>query len=248
MKKSMKTLFILMGLSLFTLIGINTVKAQDAFANNFNIVCEPSEIEKGDKAFCYMIGKVTNDTTTGAGIHGILTKVTTSHLNITSYKAGDGSSKYVAESIKNGQKFSTATPASSYTCQSEGEPCYGFFTAGAAQAGLFKNTGNTGITAVDAKFSGYTSFGYFEVQLDESATTKECGRLCVFADYVSKGDGYGSSVHMSEQAVCAEIKPKATVDTPNTGSFASITILVAGALIAIGAIAIAKKNNKIYKV
>ena len=248
MKKSIKTLFILIGLSLFTFIGINTVKADNgASVTNINIVCEPSSIEKGDKTFCYIIGKVTNDSS-GAGVHGLLTKVTTSHLTITDYKAGDGSTRYVAETITNGQKFTAATPASNYTCQTQGEPCYGFFTVGASNAGLFKNTGKTGITAIDAKYTGHTSFGYFEVELDETATTKECGKLCVFSDYVSTGAGYSSPVHIAEQAQCAEIKPKASVDAPITGSFASITVLVAGGLIAIGAIAIAKKNNKIYRV
>lgn len=248
MKKSIKKLFILAGLSLFTFIGINTVNAE-ASAKNFNIVCEPGEIEKGDVANCYLIAQVDNDKTTGAGVHGLLTKVTTSHLIIKDFKAGDGSANYVAETHTNGQKYTAATPASSVTCEStSGETCYGFFTKGASTAGLFKNTGKTNIPSIDAHFTAYTSFGYFQVQLDESATTKECGKLCVFADVAKTTADYGQNVHLTDKAVCQEIKPKATVDTPNTGSFASITVLVAGALIAIGAIAIAKKNNKIYKI
>lgn len=246
MKKSIKKLFILAGLSLFTFIGINTVNAA-ASANNFNIVCEPSEIEKGQEATCYLIAQVNNDK--DAGVHGLLTKVTTSHLIIKDFKAGDGSANYVAETHTNGQKYTAATPASNVTCEStSGETCYGFFTKGASTAGLFKNTGKINIPNIDAQFSAYTSFGYFKVQLDESATTKECGKLCVFADVAATSADYGKNVHLSTGSQCQEIKPKATVDTPNTGSFASITVLVAGALIAIGAIAIAKKNNKIYKI
>lgn len=253
MKKSMKTLFVLMVLSLFTIIGINTVKAESS-VTNFNVVCEPGEIEKGDVAFCYIIGKVTNDASTQAGVHGLLTKVTTSHLNINSYKAGDGSAKFVAERISNGQKYSNKTPAEGYTCSTQGEECFGFFTVGASTPGQFKNAGTagTGIAAIDKQYTSYTSFGYFEVQLDESATTTECGRICVFADFASAGTSYNAANHITTNAVCAEIKPKASVapkpNTPETGSFASITVLVAGALIAIAAIAIAKKNNKIYKV
>lgn len=250
MKKSIKKLFILAGLSLFTFIGINTVNAEAAINNgNFNIVCEPGEIEKGQEANCYLIAKVDNDRTTGAGVHGLLTKVTTSHLIIKDFKAGDGSANYVTETHTNGQAYTAATPASGVKCETtEGEICYGFFTKGASTAGLFKNTGKTNIPSIDAQYSAYTSFGYFKVQLDESATTKECGKLCVSATVANTSADYDKKIHLSSNAPCQEIKPKATVDTPNTGSFASITVLVAGALIAIGAIAIAKKNNKIYKI
>ena len=47
--------------------------------------------------------------------------------------------------------------------------------------------------------------------------------------------------------VCQEVHYKGGVN-PDTGTFASYTLLVAGALIAIAAITLAKKNTKIYKV
>lgn len=255
MKKSMKALFVLMVLSLFSIIGINTVKA-DASVTNINIVCEPREIEKGDVSLCYIIGKVTNDASTGAGVHGLLTKVTTSHLDIKSFKAGNGSSAFVAEKHTNGQQYTSATPASGVTCSTQGEECYGFFTVGTNTPGQFKNTTTgTGVSSIDSQYTGYTNFGYFEVQLDDTATVTECGRLCLFADYAATAADYGKNVHVTTEEVCEEISPKVTgtatpvkPDTPETGSFVSIAVLVAGALIAIGAIAIAKKNNKIYKV
>ena len=257
MKKSMKTLFILMVLSLFSIVGISTVKAAEtASASDFNVICEPKEIEKGDKSNCYLVGKVVEDNT-GAGIHGILTKVTTTHLNIVDFKAGNGSNTGLTQQhLLNGQPYNA--PATGVTCTTQGEECYGFFTANAASPGAFKtSTNGSGVAAVDNdnRYKNFTVFGYFVVELDETATTAECGRLCVFADYAATAADYGKNVHLSSAIQCEEITPKITVnptpvnpDTPETGSFVSIAVLVAGALIAIGAIAIAKKNNKIYKV
>ena len=47
--------------------------------------------------------------------------------------------------------------------------------------------------------------------------------------------------------VCQEVHYKGGVN-PDTGTFASYALLVAGALIAIAAITLAKKNTKLYRV
>lgn len=140
-----------------------------------------------------------------------------------------------------------------------------------------QNVANTpGLTAQHVN-DGYGVIGNVVVELDEKAKVNECGELCIKVWKVpnaiaydryntdcavaASGDpncGEATSVQPSPKAesagyFCEEIHLKTTPEpepgeTPPTGAFASYAVLAAGALIAISAIAMAKKNNKFNKI
>ena len=114
----------------------------------------------------------------------------------------------------------------------------------------------------------YGVIGSYQVTLSEQAQGEACGEICVKAwvipgesDYAhfsscqtdgKKADGTPCAGVTSVQTRkggydCQEVHFKGGVN-PDTGTFTSYTLLVAGALIAIAAITLAKKNTKIYKV
>ena len=84
-----------------------------------------------------------------------------------------------------------------------------------------------------------------------------CGDICVkvwtipdgvyYSKALECGTGTGCVQHTTSEQKCVEIHIKASGST-ETGAFASYTILAAAAFIAISAVAIAKKNNKLYKI
>lgn len=88
-----------------------------------------------------------------------------------------------------------------------------------------------------------------------------CGEICVKEWVIDESTGYDNytkgpdspGVGAGGDYFCVEVHltPKDETgndETPETGSFISYTLLIAGALIAIGAIVIANKNNKVYHV
>lgn len=94
--------------------------------------------------------------------------------------------------------------------------------------------------------------GTVDVHLDENISNASgCGELCVAA--IEKSDTGAYAVGADSAAsgyYCSEIHYDVggVAGVPNTGAFASYAVLAAGVLVAISAIAIAKKHNKIYKV
>ena len=251
MKKN-KILFVLI-LGLFMFVGVKMADAAPT-VNNFQLVCEPSELEKGDQGKCYLIAKVTPDQTTKGGLHGVIARTTVSHLKIKDTVAGNGNKDIFTTGVaKNGQKFDA--PAAAYTCNSvAGETCYGFFTKNPASVGQIKPDVTGLPSGIDSRYTGFATIGYYNVELSETATERECGKICVTVDFAATGSDYASLTTGQATQICAEIKPKTSITVtpeepnPETGSFASIAVLIAGALIAIGAIAVAKKNNKFYRV
>lgn len=115
------------------------------------------------------------------------------------------------------------------------------------------------------KASKYGIIGSYTVKLKDDATTSgDCGSICVkawgikdAADYdkiVMNGDA-SISDDLPQANACVEIHKQSTPTThpggtivPDTGAFTSYIVLAASALIAIGAIAIAKKNNRFNKI
>ena len=106
----------------------------------------------------------------------------------------------------------------------------------------------------------YAILGVYEVQLDPDMPSgaNRCGDLCIkvwtvpdgvyYSQAASCGTGAaGCAQHTTSEQKCTEIHIKASGET-ETGAFASYTILAAAAFIAISAVAIAKKNNKLYKI
>jgi hypothetical protein len=113
----------------------------------------------------------------------------------------------------------------------------------------------------------YGVVGSYQVGLSTEAEGEACGELCVKAWVVPGENDYPhvencqadgktatggtcSDVTQSQtnaQYVCREVHYRGGVN-PDTGTFASYALLVAGALIAIAAITLAKKNTKLYRV
>lgn len=120
--------------------------------------------------------------------------------------------------------------------------------------------------------TGYGVVGAFKVELDETATATECGEICVkvfgaptdaqFNASADENTHYKSCGNVVDKIAgcgavedhfdCIEVSYQGSGELPSqsppTGAFASYALLVAGALIAISAIALAKKNNKLYRV
>ncbi len=124
----------------------------------------------------------------------------------------------------------------------------------------------TGISASQAS-SGVGLIGSFEVHLEAPEGTHECGEICYMLWEIPEKEDYDNTSCSSNpdddkckpadpKYECKEIEvniPKPTVTpekpedptpAPDTGAFTSYAVLAAGALIAVGAIAMAKKNTK----
>lgn len=121
----------------------------------------------------------------------------------------------------------------------------------------------------------YGVIGSYQVSVSSDAQGEACGELCVKAwvvpgesDYThveycqtdgKKADGTlcsgvtsiqtngGDGESTANGYLCREVHYRGGVN-PDTGTFASYALLVAGALIAIAAITLAKKNTKLYRV
>lgn len=86
---------------------------------------------------------------------------------------------------------------------------------------------------------------------DDVDAGSSCGELCVLTKEAATVESYTNTSEGSEDYVCAEVhytKDGTPASNVETGAFTSYFLLAAGALIAISAIAIAKKNNKFYRV
>ena len=113
--------------------------------------------------------------------------------------------------------------------------------------------------------------GSYTVKLDDIGSKTGCGEICVKSWVIDESTGYdhytegpdaegvgsvtsggGNGKMESNQYFCAEVTIMGGEDTPlgtpETGGFISYILLIAGALIAISAVVIANKNNKIYHV
>lgn len=104
--------------------------------------------------------------------------------------------------------------------------------------------------------AGYGVIGYYEVKVPSDAQKENCGELCVKTWDIPTVNDYGSDDYNGAGVsyVCEEIHKKTSTtgepipgETPPTGAFASYAVLIAGALIAISAIVIAKKNAKVHR-
>ena len=122
----------------------------------------------------------------------------------------------------------------------------------------------------DTDSASYGTFGSLRVKLDESSTaTNDCGEVCVKVwniENKSQYENYQSCISGDKEecgndntallegghTFCTELHMKSVpdeiIDVPDTGAFVSYIVLIAGALIAISAVAMAKKNNKFNKI
>lgn len=129
---------------------------------------------------------------------------------------------------------------------------------------------NTANMVPGGNTTAYGVIGSYQVSVAADAEGEACGELCVKAwmvpgegDYAhveycqtngKKQDGSACSDVTTIQTVagengyiCREVHYRGGVN-PDTGTFASYALLIAGALIAVAAVALAKKNTKLYRV
>jgi hypothetical protein len=249
--KKIKNLFILSALTLCAFcLGTNIVEAQ-ATANNFTIACSPREIEKGQISSCYLLAKIYADG--GVGIDGVVTTVISGEANSTQSlqivkvePAPAKTNDMEAELVPHGAspKQSAGAGATSFTCDNSSGAypgCYVFYAKKDKSITPVTEFAENNVQALQG-YSGYTVIGYYQVQLKEDANMKTCGRLCVQAKYAATPTGYsGLDGGMKP---CEEVSPSGVP----TGSFASYTLLIGAAFVALGAITLAKKHNKFYRV
>ncbi len=279
MKKSKKILVMILMLISITVIGIRTTYAADVFAlQNPKVVCDTEDgLQKGDKAYCYVIGVPSVDS---GNVHGYVAKIyTTKYLSVT------GATPVVTGTKSSFAKATSATDKNNFTgdnipdslkkvqCEYDSDltginsyGCAAYYTPSTATTGLFTPS-SIKQTSVNQKLipDGYGVIAGIIVELDaDTPTVNECGEVCVQLWRVPTANDYenyndpdlkngGKDVGLQEKNgyACQEVKMKSITphpDEPPTGAFASYALLLAGALIAISAITIAKKNNKIYKV
>ena len=227
----------------FCMIGIMNVSAGSA--TNFKVVCDPASIEKGDTANCYLIAQISGD------IDGVITKVyTEGSKNLTIQNVQPAPAKQndmKAEFIDSGASPSEGK-AIGYQCNNSSGGCYVFYAKNGKTISEVTNVADNNVEAIKGN-TGFTVVGYYEVKLSDNATLNDCGRLCVEVAYSGDGSDYGALEGnvSGASSPCAEIKPTGTPQVP-TGSFASYVVLIGGAFLAIGAIALARKNNKFFRV
>lgn len=147
--------------------------------------------------------------------------------------------------------------------------CAIFYTKSGKSAAFSPSAITTGndVNTVPNGDTTYGVIGSYQVSLSTRAEGEACGELCVKAwvvpgenDYAhvkscqtdgKKADGTSctdvTSTQTNGQYLCREVHYRGGVN-PDTGTFASYALLVAGALIAIAAITLAKKNTKLYRV
>ena len=118
----------------------------------------------------------------------------------------------------------------------------------------------------ETKRKDFVILGKYVVKLSDDSSVEpgsRCGNLCIktwaipdgvyYSDakkcQAGEGEGCSPTNATPPTKACTEIhlKAKGGEQTP-TGAFASYAILAAAAFIAISAVAIAKKNNKLYKI
>lgn len=141
--------------------------------------------------------------------------------------------------------------------------CGIFYTVATAQNKAFtpESIRNADINETLLRDTTYGAVGAFVVELSSDVQGSECGEICVKAWRVPEADMYtnytctdlGCGVDTVEQKYdCKEINYTASSFTEpeptETGAFASYALLAAGALIAISAVALAKKNNKFSRI
>lgn len=254
----MKKLKNILSLSIVALCAFCILGAADVFAlagaNNFRVACESSTIEKGDTTNCYILAQVTNDATTGAGIDGVMARIKEiKNLEIVGDPliAPAKNADMLAERISKTQKVQGDSTAKAATYECGYDSCDMFYAKGSSTVKLkaAESWSDNNVSEITG-FSAYTVLGRYKVKLQESATMTECGKLCLDIMYSAGGD-YSASGFGTGGAPCTEIKPlgaEPQPGNPGSGSFTSYIVLIGGAFLACGAIALARKNNKFYRV
>ncbi len=278
MKKVKKFLLMtVLSVCSFAFVGIVNAELF-TISGSVNLICEPNAIEAGGQSECYVIGKPDPATETASVNGYVVQSYTTKNLTLQTAKANENVTNSAAvfthATAQNTNKpfASTADAPKSlqdFTCiydsAASGKRDFGcavYYTKSSVTSNAFtpaamkRNAG--AVIPAQQVASGYGVLGSIIVKLSEDATNNECGELCVKVWRIDSSDKYDKTLTASvddrdnmPEYFCKEIHLKGTPvqpGTPETGAFASYAILAAGALIAISAVAMAKKNNKFNRI
>lgn len=257
------------------LVGVMNVKATIGFTND-GPVCDPNNnLKPGGTTTCYLRGKATQ-TATENKVHGFVTRLYTTdglrfddvkpYINNTNAQAfeatGNSEGKYTIALDGQDKKIEFTCSFNSkiqapkadwqiengddYRCAlfySKGETSEVTVASGAPKEDSLKALTGTG--------SGVMVIGIVNAHIDQNVdANSSCGELCVFTKEADTVESY--KLEGEESYACTEVhftnNGGPASDTPTTGAFTSYALLAAGALIAISAVAIAKKHNKFYRV
>lgn len=240
----------------FAIVGLGQVKA----ISNYRVVCD-GELEIGTNGHCYLIALLENNET----LHGVIATTVVEDLKIVGSNSGNSTTVAPTGAVIDGVKVGNTD----YTCKANAVglsaggvtinnpgnyACYGFISKTTENAIKkdYDSTMQASAPAATKGNTGYTILADFTVALSDdlansNSSIEKCGKLCISAQAAANSTAYGMLAGTG--TVCDEINLRVE-GTPNppTGSFVSYIVLVAGALIAIAAIAIAKKRNKFYRV
>lgn len=292
MKKT-KNLFLMAIFTFVAFVCMGVANAQIDF-NNYRLICEPTALEPGESAQCYLIASMATGSsgsddgvisvaytdknlelngTTQLGISGVTSEYLTNGQspsgagsNIYTKASGDIAKDYkcdiTAYTLGSSDSVSSDNVKTSgcvitYTTSSSSSTDAKLTTTAWASATLGKF-----VSSADSVLTNYYVLAIYNVSLSTNAT-KECGEICAKAWTIPAGTYYSNTTCTEADSSkgcggsvgtgkgCSEIEYTGTPsdeDEPGTGSFVSYALLAACACIAIAAISIAKKNNKVYKV
>lgn len=265
--KKLKNIFRLsvLAISALCIMGVTEVKA--ASAEQFQVVCDQKSVEPGQTANCFLIAKILN-----GDISFVETTVTpdtsgdyqTKNLKITSVEGPPRNGDVAATTLVHNGKLADLSlgndhkesGAKNYVCNNETtyteasyKGCQLFYALKGKKIKSVTNASDNGVEALNSGYDGYTVVGFYVVTLSDDATTNDCGRLCISPrfgenDGDAQADLQGATKHCAE----IEVKPGDPSTPPPTGNFTSYLVLIGAAFVAVGAIALAKRNSKFFRV
>lgn len=194
-----------MFLTIFCLfLAPHIVNAANASANNWKLFCDSVEITASQTTNCYLIAQITDATDGGKPINAVLTTATTSKAEVVNAMAAFN---YIqVDKTLASAKFGNTFHGENAYCNSSGN-CYDFISS----QGIVSNPNDSKVTS--RGFTGYTPIGYWNIKLnaDQITNDTDCGKICVFVDYVVDGQsvlGNSSSQNGNANAPCIEINLK----------------------------------------
>lgn len=271
--KKLKNIFCLyvLAISAFCIMGITEVKAAGASAEQFQVVCDQKSVEPGQTANCFLIAKILNgdisfvETTVTPDTNG---QYQTKNLKITSVEGPPRNGDVAATNkLTHGKGLTDIagldqdhkeSGANQYKCNNTNtyteesyKGCQLFYALKNKKIKSVTNASENGVPVLNSGYDGYTVIGFYVVTLSDDATKNDCGRLCVIPRYAADdGTVEGDMEGFTTDKPCAEIevKPGENPGTPGTGNFTSYLVLIGAAFVAVGAIALAKRNSKFFRV
>ena len=265
--KKLKNIFCLsvLAISTFCIMGITDVKAGSA--EQFQVVCDQKSVEPGQTANCFLIAKILN-----GDISFVETTITpdtsgnyqTKNLKITRVEGPPINGDVAATTLVHNGKLADLglgdnhkeSGAKNYVCNNETtyteasyKGCQLFYALKNKKIKPVTNGSDNGVPVLNSGYDGYTVIGFYVVTLSDDATINDCGRLCISPrfgenDGDAQADMQGATKHCAE----IEVKPGENPGTPGTGNFTSYLVLIGAAFVAVGAIALAKRNSKLFRV